>query len=379
MQEKYSGKQVIKAGESFLSDEIYRDRNLFNESMNVLSYWRFQHETPLEQALSLLEKETLNYDRSAIFAKRLKRHPSIVSKLKRFPQMKLKNMQDIGGCRAIVSTEKKLQQITRELRKREEFRNSNGDIRFKDYIKNPKDDGYRGYHLIGTFKDDSSNNKLIEIQLRTTIQHDWATALEIIDLFTGQALKSNKGREDWKEFFRLVSLHFEIMESIHLFSVKNPEEQFFQYQQKVINDTNLFATSGKVHAIESKLGVVKNLEAFAHSLRIANQHISDQKVSGYVLLRIDTRKSTVETTLFNEQENDAAEKTYLKYEKDASNSTDIVVALVSTTAVGGIREAYPNYFADSSDFLKYLIHILKLQQIRRKPSFFEKILNQSGL
>ncbi len=71
-------------------------------AMDVLSFWRFSHEIPLEVALSILQKATLEQDKNAIFAKRLKRYVSIVFKLKRFPKMKLKNMQDIGGCRGIV-------------------------------------------------------------------------------------------------------------------------------------------------------------------------------------------------------------------------------------------------------------------------------------
>ena len=72
-----------------------------------------------------------------------------------------------------------------------------GEI-YPDYIDNPKVDGYRGYHLIGAFPDKDGDRRLIEIQVRTSIQHDWATALEIVDLFTGQALKSNQGKK-WKK------------------------------------------------------------------------------------------------------------------------------------------------------------------------------------
>ena len=142
---KYTGKQVIKAGETFLQDKIGESE--FDYAMDVLSYWRFSHEIPLEQALKVLQETTLKIDKNAIYAKRLKRYVSIVNKLRRFRQMKLKNMQDIGGCRAIVSSPKKLQKIVRALRKRSEFKNSQGKVRFKDYIQHPKEDGYRGYHL----------------------------------------------------------------------------------------------------------------------------------------------------------------------------------------------------------------------------------------
>ncbi len=378
MNAKYSGKQVIRAGEEFLSDDIFSDPEKFNSAMDVLSYWRFQHEVPLEKALSILKKESTTKDKSAIFAKRLKRYVSIVAKLRRFPKMKLKNMQDIGGCRAIVSSTKKLYQIVRELRKLPEFKNSQGKIRYKDYIENPKDDGYRGYHLIGSFKDQNNESKLIEIQLRTTIQHDWATALEIVDLFTGQALKSNHGREEWKIFFKLVSKHFALMEGIHLFSTKKAEEQQKSYNEKVSQEKGCEFERQKIQEYERSLEVVKNLEAFAHTLKIANEHITEKQVEGYVLLKVDTLNARVTSTLFNENENEAAEKLYLEYEKEAADSKDIVIALVSTTAVGGIKEAYPNYFADSTDFIGYLMIILE-SSLRRKPNFFERMLRGSGL
>lgn len=377
-EKEYSGKEIIRAGECFLSDDIYNDSERLEWAMNALSYWRFQHENSLETGLSLLKNISEKHDKSAIFAKRLKRQPSIVFKLRRFPKMKLKNMQDIGGCRAIVSNKKKLYRIVRELKTQPEFKNSNGVIRFKDYIDKPKADGYRGYHLIGSFNDGKNKTKSIELQLRTKIQHDWATALEIVDLFTGQALKSDEGEESWKLFFKLVSEHFTLMEEIHLFSSKNAHEQVSQYEMKLANNAHLVDTGNEVRKLEAALSIVTKLQAFAQSLLIADKHISEQEIQGYVLLRVNTKQANVELTLFKEDQNSEAEKVYLSAEKEVSNDRDIVIALVSTTAVGGIKEAYPNYFADSSDFVKYLLLILGAQQYR-KPNFFERLVKRTGL
>ncbi|MES2088944.1 MAG: (p)ppGpp synthetase, partial [Pseudomonadota bacterium] len=61
-----------------------------------------------------------------------------------------------------------------------------------------------------------------------------------------------------------------------------------------------------------------------------------------------------------------AETDYTKAEQQHAKSDEIVVALVSATALGGIKEAYPNYFADSTEFLK---HLLLIQSIDVRQKF----------
>ena len=52
-----------------------------------------------------------------------------------------------------------------------------------------------------------------EIQIRSTMEHAWATAVETIDAFTGQALKTNiLGDATWKRFFSLMSSGIAILE-----------------------------------------------------------------------------------------------------------------------------------------------------------------------
>lgn len=361
--DKYSGKQVIKAGEQLAKYETLNDK-MFQDAFDVLSFWRFTHEIPLERAINLLKKIASNKDKSAIFAKRLKRYISIVLKLRRFPEMKLKNMQDIGGCRAIVSNTKRVYQIVRELKRRKEFKNESEKIRYKDYIKNPKEDGYRGFHLIGKFNDNAGGDRNIEIQVRTRLQHDWATTLEIVDLFTGQALKSNQGEENWKEFFRSVSDQFSLMESIHLFDTMTDDQKLFKYQQSLLNNQIKINSFHISKDLAQKLDVVRMLQAYANSLKIVDQHLSKDLINGYVLLEVDTINATVNSILFPEAQNDIAKERYASAEKAATEKIGIVVALVSTTAVGGIKEAYPNYFADSTEFIIHLLLIVNSPRIQ---------------
>ena len=65
-----------------------------------------------------------------------------------------------------------------------------------DYINHPREDtGYRGIHLIYRYRSDRKkrawNGRKIEVQLRTKLQHAWATAVETIGAFKNMALKSN--------------------------------------------------------------------------------------------------------------------------------------------------------------------------------------------
>jgi ppGpp synthetase/RelA/SpoT-type nucleotidyltranferase len=359
---QYSGKQVIQAGERLLRKDILNDQNALNAALDVVSYWRFSHETALENALNLLKATTLQIDKKAIFAKRLKRFISIFRKLHRFPEMKLKNMQDIGGCRAIVANPKKLKKVVRKLRERPEFRNGNGAIRYKDYISSPKEDGYRGYHLIGQFSNGLAGKRNIELQIRTRLQHDWATTLEIVDLFTGQALKSNQGEHDWKEFFSNVSRQFALMEEIHLFDTLPIAEKFKKYSDLLMQaDSEIKASCATVQKVERKLNVATHLEAYSNTLKIVDGRISEDAIDGYALIVVDVESATVTTSLFNKNENEEAEKRYALEEKQAAGNKNLVVALVSTTAVGGIKEAYPNYFADSKDFVEHLILITEIK------------------
>ena len=153
------------------------------------------------------------------------------------------------------------------------------------------------------------------------------------------------------------------MEDIHLFTTKNENDQFELYKRSVINNEEHLNQIKEIGFYQNKLKVVNLLHAYTHSLKIADEHMSEQKVFGYVLLqiKIDTTESHVSSTLFKNTENKEAERMYIELEKEAASNPDFVVALVSTTAVGGIKEAYPNYFADSTDFLSYLGHIIQIK------------------
>ena len=374
MKTTYSGKSVIKAGETLIDESVKKGSPEFEAAIDVLTYWRLIHEAPLANAQHIVEVEALKVDKNAFTAKRLKRYESIVNKLKRFEDMKLKNMQDIGGCRVVVSSLKKLTQLIRALKRRPEFKNSKGAVRHKDYIESPKEDGYRSYHLIGRFKDINNGDRNIEVQLRTRLQHDWATALEIVDIFTKQKLKSNQGDKKWSEFFKAVSEQFAIMENTSNFNVdKRPT--WNAYLNNILSSPEALKSCRTAQKLIKDIGVVGKFDAFTHSLKFADGELEkvQNERDGFILIMVDLAKSRIQLNFFDQYNIENAVQSYSECEKQSAGKKDFVAALVSTTAVNGIKAAYPNYFADSTEFLKHLLLISSAPIKTDRPTALGKL------
>jgi RelA/SpoT family protein len=131
----------------------------------------------------------------AILAHRLKRASSILAKLRRMPKLKLSRMQDIGGLRAVVLTLENARALQEAC---------GGFVALRDdYISQPKPTGYRGVHLI--FRHDELQ---VEFQVRTALQHAWATAVETMEILLGKPLKAGQGPDKWLKFFEITASAF---------------------------------------------------------------------------------------------------------------------------------------------------------------------------
>ena len=84
------------------------------------------------------------------------------------------NLHDIGGIRVVCSFVEDIYEISEKLA-------SQSDIKVKavkDYIKNPKDNGYRSLHLlveVPVFLTDKTEMVTIEVQIRTIAMDFWAS------------------------------------------------------------------------------------------------------------------------------------------------------------------------------------------------------------
>jgi len=161
--------------------------------------YRAAHQYPLIKATNGL-RSAVKAERCAVeVSQRLKRIPTILDKLRRETGMDLSRMQDFGGCRAVLDNIDEVRRVQERVMR--SHRRRNGTVpHVKDYISAPRDSGYRGVHVIVTY-----DERLVEVQLRTKVMHEWAITVERLSGRTGFNLKSAEGPDQLQEFFGLAS------------------------------------------------------------------------------------------------------------------------------------------------------------------------------
>lgn len=111
---KHSREQVNAAAKALVAFEalggeyqhdyrgFLKKLNAYNDALPIINNWRAAHSFPLNTFRVNLNRNAASVDGECLTAQRIKRLSSITLKLTRFPKMKLSQMQDIGGCRAVV-------------------------------------------------------------------------------------------------------------------------------------------------------------------------------------------------------------------------------------------------------------------------------------
>ena len=124
---------------------------------------------------------SLLYNRNPIesIKTRLKRPRSIMAKLAKHGipvtvQNIRENVFDVAGARIICSFPHDIYSLVEMLKKQDDIT----VLKVKDYISNPKPNGYRSLHLIveiPIFLSDRKENVVVEVQLRTIAMDFWAS------------------------------------------------------------------------------------------------------------------------------------------------------------------------------------------------------------
>ena len=334
---KYSREEVNRSGK--VLQNLYGFVDGLSNEIDVIDNWRAAHAYPLQIFYNTLRYRARKIHRTPLVTQRTKRFVSILTKLDREPDMKLSQMQDIGGCRAVLPTLGHVRRLEKVYYTRPFEHEA---LNHKDYIEHPQKSGYRSLHLKYKYKGAGEksvyNDLKIEIQLRTELQHTWATAVETAGTFTKQALKSYQGDQNWLRFFSLMSSIFALREKCPVVpgTSDNQEELISE-----IRDLN------ECHQIARSLS----------GTTAALSHIRTRKKDKfYFLVHLNPSDMNVQLYEYGRDESQIANKDYIELERKALG-TNTNVVLVSTSSIKALERAYPNYFLDARSFLFEILRI----------------------
>jgi ppGpp synthetase/RelA/SpoT-type nucleotidyltranferase len=317
--------------------DVLKEKELLDKSdyQNLLE-WRNGFSTILDYYHTKLKSKIREQDIVSL-SRRLKRIESIQIKLRRFKTMRLSTLQDIAGIRVVLKDEAALQKAFSTLRG---LSSRHTLKRVDNYHNTPKPDGYRGFHLIYQNED----NLQIEVQLRTELEHIWATAVEIYGELQETSFKTGTGNDEWKNFFALLSSYFAIKEN------SPPTEEHLKLSEKQIQS--------RLKKMIKDLNVIERLNASTNSIKVITSKFNQSGRTGkYAIIELDLISKTTTVELFNKKDVNKAIEIYTRKEFDTTNSDKKNIVFVNVDNIEKIQNTYPNYFLNTNKLLEILSKI----------------------
>ncbi len=216
----------------------------FNEDVDSWKTVMFLYNSALKEVgtkLEILRDEFQyihKYNPIEYIKSRIKEPESIVKKLKRNGyESTIDNMvayvKDIAGIRIVCSFTSDIYRLAEMIGKQNDLT----VVSVKDYIKNPKDSGYKSYHMLVTvpiFLSDRVVDTKVEIQIRTIAMDFWASLEhKIYYKFEGNAPEYIS--RDLRECAGIVSMLDAKMLSLNEAILQAKEEQ--EEEQELNKDT----------------------------------------------------------------------------------------------------------------------------------------------
>jgi hypothetical protein len=219
-----------------------------------------------------------------------------------------------------------------------------GKISEDNYISSPKTDGYRSIHFVVRYKPNPATNapdlkpRRIEIQVRSLLQHRWATALETVDLFTSQTLKTGGGDIRWRRFFALASSLFAIAEN----RPSVPE-----------TPTGTVELREEMNSLTKELRVIDRLEHWSTVMQnVLTTRPRDLEDRYSYLIELDVDAGTTRVTPYPPELLKYAHEKYMASEKENTNFPHRSTVLVKAHSFREVEQAYPGFYGDTKAFLR---------------------------
>jgi len=339
---EYSKRQVVEAGK-LLKGSIIGSSPEAIDAFRIAHNWRASHIVPMRHMRMELAQKVRHLGSDALTAARLKRMISIRAKLARSPHS-LYQMQDIGGCRAILSDQAAVSALLASYRDspRHHF------VREDDYVGRPKRTGYRSHHLIyryhgrGEYASLNNNAQYIEIQLRTRAQHAWATAVEAVGMMRGEELKGGIGNAEWLRFFALMGSEIAAREGGEIVPGTPANES--ERRQEII-------------ALQIGLDALATMDHYRNAVKITET----SSTSPFYLIQFDHQVNSVNIQSVSRQ----ASATSLDGAERGNSALNSV--LVAVDKASDLRAAYPNYFMDVGLFVEEVKSAIGSTASRQQP------------
>jgi ppGpp synthetase/RelA/SpoT-type nucleotidyltranferase len=325
-----SKSQIDKSGRSlaFPKDEL-TEEDLELEAL--FDAYRASHLQPLSETTMELQQWLYNYGSSYYIAQRLKRKPQIIRKLKRL-SVRLSQLQDIGGCRIIVEDNKGVDDlekfVSQQISKKANFK----IYKKTDYRDKGRDDtGYRSLHLIL-----ERSGKILELQIRSKIQHYWAETIERTSVIYGYHLKEKEGNPIVISYFKKLSdVFFEIENGKKLGAQLKLDLEILKKQAE---DVILKSDKNKIFGSYVNEDVLKTLSSVEGNKKSLNSW----------LIVFNWNTGRFETWDIVSGDPEEAVKKYVAYEKQFTAENNYEVVLIGSSDIASVRQTHSHYFGIDS-------------------------------
>lgn len=213
----------------------------------------------------------------------------------------------------------------------------------------PKADGYRGVHIVYQYRSDSTelavyNGLRIEMQIRSRLQHTFATAVETASIFTRQPIKSIRATLDderWRHFFALMGGALPVRERT------KPVPGVPQTRTELARE---------IRSLASHLSVEKVLSGWGATVEQLSGHPKDATA---FLLLLDADAKTTEVIGYAPKDLPKTDAEYLAIEKRFKGKPTQQVVWVKAESIDALRIGYPNFYLDTQGFISAMKDIIR--------------------
>lgn len=308
------------------------------DDIQQLHELRMTYRDFLSFAFRTISEEADKIDSKAICTYRIKRVESIISKLRRYPNTSLVTMEDLAGCRCILSSRLSIPRLVEAIKRRLNV------TRTRDYITDTPDTGYKSYHL--TIQDENNPKLKIEIQLRSRVHHNWATLVEITDQVLGTKIKENHDIPDLMEFHKIFS--------------KNEPELTIHDKRRLLEIADKYDYVSRI----GRLFIQNNKK-----IRSLYNEIN-ATTDTFFLIETDNRElvSFLHLNDFKEAE-EAYIKQYAELSRTGNSSSNLLLFHILQPDFDTISMAYSNYFLTYNELFYRLILYRRDLVIRNFDSY----------